>query len=148
MSFQGRNNPLARWADIQRMLQPLRNRIMSTAARAWVRLIYPGKGLQELQVEVLEGELKDQIEHFQPYGFTSAPLENMDALVHFLGGDRAHGIVSVVADRTTRPRTLGQGDVAIYHHTDSAQESAENATHRITLTVGRLVIRVAELDIK
>ncbi|MCI0429749.1 MAG: hypothetical protein L0210_04290, partial [Rhodospirillales bacterium] len=76
------------------------------------------------------------------------PLENMDALVHFLGGDRAHGIVSVVADRATRPRTLAEGDVAIYHRTDAPDKSAENATHRITLTVGRLIIRVAELDIK
>ena len=104
--------------------------------------------MQLLQVEVLKDELKDVTEHFQPYGFTSAPLENMDALVHFLSGDRSHGIVSVVADRTHRPLTLEEGDVALYHKSDERDKPAEEARHRITLTLGKVIIRVDALDIK
>ena len=87
--------------------------------------------MQALQVEILKDELNDQIEHFQPYGFTSAPLEYMDALVHFLSGDRSHGIVSVVADRTSRPLTLGEGDVAIYHSSDTQLTTAVNSIEAI-----------------
>jgi phage baseplate assembly protein V len=145
---EARNNPLARLADIQRLLRPLLNRVTSVSARGWVRLVYPDREMQQLQVGVLEDELKEGIEHFQPYGFTSAPLRGMDVLVNFLGGDRSHGIVTMVADCTSRPRTLSQGDVAIYHSSDDPTKKAEDATHRITLTMGKLIIRVDELDIK
>ena len=132
-------------AQMQRFIQPLKDRVMSIAARGWVRLVYRCEPMQLLQVEVLKDELKDVTEHFQPYGFTSAPLENMDALVHFLSGDRSHGIVSVVADRTHRPLTLEEGDVSLYHKSDSVTASAEEARHRITLTLGKLIIRVRRL---
>ena len=135
-------------AQLQRFIQPLRDRVMGMVARGWVRLVYRGEPMQLLQVGVLKDELSDQTEHFQPYGFTSVPLENMDALIHYVTGDRSAGIVSVVADRTSRPLTLAEGDVAIYHSSDDPNKPAEQATHRMTLTLGKLIIRVDELDIR
>ena len=137
-------------AQLQRFIQPLRDRVMGMIARGWVRLVYRGKPmqLQLLQVGLGEGELSDLTEHFQPYGFTSVPLEGMDALVHYLSGDRSAGIVSVVADRTYRPRTMEEGEVAIYHSSDDPTKPAEQARHRITLTLGKLIIRVDQLDIQ
>ena len=135
-------------SQLQRFIQPLRDRVMGMVARGWVRLVYRDYPMQALQVEVLKDELSDATEHFQPYGFTSVPLEYMDALVHFLGGDRSASIVSVVADRTHRPLTLGEGDVAIYHKSDDPTKPAEEARHRITLTLGKLIIRVDQLDIQ
>jgi phage gp45-like len=84
----------------------------------------------------------------QHHGFTSMPLEGMDALIHYLSGDRSAGIVSVVADRTSRPLTMREGEVAIYHSSDDPTKPAEQARHRITLTLGKLIIRVDELDIQ
>ena len=135
-------------SQLQRFIQPLRDRVMGMIARGWVRLVYRGEPMQLLQVGVLKDELSDLTEHFQPYGFTSVPLEGMDALVHYLSGDRSAGIVSVVADRTSRPLTLAEGDVAIYHSSDDPNKPAEQATHRMTLTLGKLIIRVAEIDIQ
>ena len=135
-------------AQLQRFIQPLRDRVMGMVARGWVRLVYRNYPMQALQVEVLKDELSDVTEHFQPYGFTSVPLENMDALIHYVTGDRSHGIVSVVADRTSRPRTLDEGEVAIYHSSDDPTKPAEQARHRITLTLGKLIIRVDQLDIQ
>jgi phage baseplate assembly protein V len=135
-------------SQLQRFIQPLRDRVMGMVARGWVRLVYRNYPMQALQVEVLKDELSDATEHFQPYGFTSVPLEYMDALVHFLGGDRSASIVSVVADRTHRPLTLGEGDVAIYHSSDHPTASAEEAKHRMTFTLGKLIVRVDELDIQ
>ena len=34
----------------------------------------PQKKLRELQCEFLAGEVRDQLEHVEPYGFTSEPL--------------------------------------------------------------------------
>ena len=135
-------------AQLQRFIQPLRDRVMGMVARGWVRLVYRNYPMQALQVEVLKDELSDVTEHFQPYGFTSVPLEGMDVLIHYLSGDRSAGIVSVVADRTYRPRTLEEGEVAIYHKSDDPTKPAEQARHRITLTLGKLIIRVDQLDIQ
>jgi phage gp45-like len=135
-------------SQLQRFIQPLRDRVMGMVARGWVRLVYRSEPMQLLQVGVLKDELSDLTEHFQPYGFTSVPLEGMDALIHYVTGDRSHGIVSVVADRTSRPRTMGEGEVAIYHSSDDPTKPAEQARHRITLTLGKLIIRVDQLDIQ
>jgi hypothetical protein len=108
----------------------LRDRVMGMVARGWVRLVYRNYPMQALRVEVLKDELSDATEHFQPYGFTSFPLEGMDALLNYVSGDRSHAIVSVVADRTSRPRNLREGDVAIYHSSDHPTASAAEAKHQ------------------
>ena len=71
-----------------------------------------------------------------------------EALVQFLGGNRAHAIASVVSDRRSRPRTLTEGEVAIYHASDDPAASAEEVRHRITLTAGKIILRVDALDIQ
>jgi phage baseplate assembly protein V len=126
------------------------SRIKLAVSRGKVRLVYKGNAYktQRLQVELLAGELSDVMEHFEPYGFTASPVLGAEALVHFLGGNRAHGIAGVVSDGRSRPRTLAEGEVALYHCSDDPEASAEEARHRITLAAGRIVVRVDALDIK
>jgi phage baseplate assembly protein V len=134
--------------NLSRALEPLVQRIKLAVSRGKVLLVYRDRKMQLVQVELLAGELTDDAEHFEPYGFTSSPVIGAEALVHFLGGNRAHAIASVVSDRRSRPRTLSEGEVAIYHASDDPAASAEAARHRITLTLGKLIIRVDALDIK
>ena len=131
-----------------RAIKPLVERVKLASSRAVVHLIYPQRKTQELQVQLLAGEIKDDLEHFQPYGFTAAPVLGAEALVHFLAGNRSHGIAAVVSDRRSRPRTLKEGEVAIYHASDDPNATAEDARHRMTLSLGKLTIRVDALDIK
>jgi len=70
--------------------------------------------LQSLQMRLTAGEVNDDMEHFEPYGFTSNPLPGAEAVATFLGGDRSHAIVLVVADRRYRLQSLVPGEVAIY----------------------------------
>ncbi|MFJ4143528.1 phage baseplate assembly protein V [Pseudomonas sp. NPDC089734] len=70
--------------------------------------------LQALQMRLTAGEIKDDMEHFEPYGFTSNPLAGAEGIAAFIGGDRSHGIVLVVADRRYRLKALEAGEVAIY----------------------------------
>ncbi|EGH25839.1 Phage baseplate assembly protein V, partial [Pseudomonas amygdali pv. mori str. 301020] len=60
------------------------------------------------------GEVKDDMEHFEPYGFTSNPLAGAEGIAAFIGGDRSHGLLLVVADRRYRLKGLESGEVAIY----------------------------------
>jgi phage baseplate assembly protein V len=131
-----------------RAIKPFVERVKLAAARAKVLWVYRQHKTQRLQVTLLAGEIKDNLEHFQPYGFTSAPMLGAEALVQFLGGNRGHGIATVVSDGRSRPRTLNEGEVAIYHSSDDPAAPAEAARHRITLTLGKLILRVDALDIK
>lgn len=99
---------------IQRMIDPIKRKIALTIARAVVKIIDDGKALQRMQIEILKGELRDSVERFQDYGFTSHPHEGSEAVVGFLGGDRAHGIILKVDDRRYRLKALEKGEVAMY----------------------------------
>ena len=83
-------------------------------ARGLVALGNSASKLQSLQLRLLAGEVKDNVEHLEPYGFTSSPVEGAEALVGFIGGDRSHAVVIVVADRRFRLQGLKSGEVALY----------------------------------
>jgi phage baseplate assembly protein V len=83
-------------------------------ARGLVALGNSASKLQSLQLRLLAGEVKDSVEHLEPYGFTACPKEGAEALAGFIGGDRSHAVVIVVADRRFRLQGLKPGEVALY----------------------------------
>lgn len=91
-------------------MKPLRNLI----ARGVVALVDAGSKLQGLQMRLTADEVKDGMEHFEPYGFTSNPQPGAEAVALFLGGDRSHGVVVCVSDRRFRLQALESGEVALY----------------------------------
>ncbi|SAF46733.1 phage baseplate assembly protein V [Enterobacter kobei] len=95
------------FARIERSLQNL-------LARAVVTGLNTAKKCQMLQVELMPGEPKEDVEHLEPYGFTSAPLMGAEGVALFPDGDRSHGVILVIADRRYRIKGLQAGEVAIY----------------------------------
>lgn len=93
-------------------IRDLSNRVMMMFARGVVRRVTDTNGRQQLQVELLKDELRDDIEHMQNYGFTSH-AKGGDVAVAFIGGNREQGIVLAVDDRRYRI-TLVAGEVAMY----------------------------------
>ncbi len=93
-------------------MKPMRNFL----ARGVVALVDAGRMLQGLQMRLTADEVKDGMEHFEPYGFTSNPHPGAEGLAAFLGGDRSHGVVICVSDRRFRLQGLQSGEVAL--HTD------------------------------
>lgn len=93
-------------------IRDLSNRVMMMFGRGVLRSVNDSNGRQQLQVELLKGELRDGVEHMQNYGFTSHP-KGGDVAVAFIGGNREQGIVLVVDDRRYRI-SLEPGEVAIY----------------------------------
>lgn len=113
--------------------------LKSVMARGTVVLAAAGRMMQTLQVKLTAGELKDGVEHFEPYGFTSNPLAGAEVLTLFLNGDRSHGVVVVAADRRYRIKELKSGEVAIY--TDEGD--------KVHFKRGRVIdIETATLNIK
>ncbi|NMY07576.1 phage baseplate assembly protein V [Pseudomonas veronii] len=93
-------------------IRDLSNRVMMMFSRGVVRRVTDTNGRQQLQVELLKDELRDDIEHMQNYGFTSH-AKGGDVAVAFIGGNREQGIVLAVDDRRYRI-VLQAGEVAMY----------------------------------
>jgi phage baseplate assembly protein V len=94
--------------------QELSRRVAMGSTRGRMAIVDDGKKLQQVQVELYADEVKDNVERFQQYGFTSVPLAGAEAIGVFLGGGRDHGIVIAIDDRRYRLTKLKNGDVALY----------------------------------
>lgn len=99
---------------IARALAPYARRLGNLLARGVVSVVNAGAKMQALQVKLLAGEVKDGVEHFEPYGFTAHPKPGAEAVGVFFDGDRSHGAVIVVADRRFRLTGLAPGEAALY----------------------------------
>lgn len=124
-------------SDFSRLIAPFVRRIGNLLARGTVAAVNAATKMQSLQMRLLAGEVKDAVEHFEPYGFTSNPKPGAEGVAVFLDGDRSHGIVLVVADRRYRLKSLASGEMAI--HDDQGQ--------KVHLTRGGIVIDGAALPI-
>ncbi len=95
-------------------------------SRASVVRADPSGRMQVLQVVVYAGDVRDGVEHFEPYGFTSCPADapsdgrGAEAVVVDLGGCPDHPVAIVVGDRRYRLTGLEKGEVAI--HDDQGQK--------------------------
>lgn len=101
-------------ASTSRLLAPLRRGLAHLVTRAVVAMINDAAKMQTLQLSLLADEAQDNIEHWQPYGYTFKPLAGAEALVLAVGGHRAHSVVIAVADRRYRLTDLEDGEVALY----------------------------------
>jgi phage baseplate assembly protein V len=113
----------------------------SILVRGTVVLANAATMMQSLQMRLTAGEVKDDLEHFEPYGFTSNPLPGAEAITAFLGGDRSHGVVLVVADRRYRFKALESGEVAI--STDEGDKIHFKRGRIIDIETGTLNIKAA-----
>lgn len=100
--------------DFGKLLAPYVRQLGNLFGRGEVTGVNGGTKMRTLQISLLAGEPKDDVEHFEPYGFTSEVKVGSEPLALFFDGDRSHGVVVVVADRRYRLTGLQSGEVAIY----------------------------------
>lgn len=67
-----------------------------------------------VQASIFDDELQDDIEHFEPYGFTSRAHEGAEVIVAHLDGDRSHPLALVITDRKYRIKDLKKGETCIF----------------------------------
>ena len=89
---------------------------MSTIIRSTVMGSKPEKKLRELQTLFEIDSAQSDMEHLEPYGFTSEPFVDgaTDALNLYFDDECNHGVVLNVADRPYRITDMKEGEVAIY----------------------------------
>ena len=109
--------------------------------RGTVVLARASSKMQALQMRLTAGEVRGDMEHFEPYGFTSNPLAGAEGIAAFIGGDRSHGLLLVVADRRYRLQGLESGEVAIY--TDEGDKVHFKRGKVIDIETNTLNIRAA-----
>lgn len=112
----------------------LYNRIKMMVARGVVTRANTETLMQALQVRLLAGETKDNVEFFETYGFTATPLAGAECIVLFLGGNRSHAIALATPDRRFRPKDLQPGEVSIW-----AFENGEEGGHRVDFKLGQKI---------
>lgn len=95
-------------------LTDLRNRIWAMIARGCLSAADGTRPMRVIQAKLFAGEVREDVEHFEPYGFTSEPHVDSEPLVLSLSGNRDHSIAVCIADRRYRLRGLKTGEVALY----------------------------------
>jgi phage baseplate assembly protein V len=99
---------------IKRAVAPLQQRLRLLISRGAVKLVNDALKCQGLQVSLLSDEVRDDVERFQEYGYTSVPFTDAEALFLSVGGNRSLGVVICVNDRRHRPLSLNEGDVCLF----------------------------------
>lgn len=128
---------------VSRLMAPLARRVRLMARRAVVKLVYDDPRMQELQVAIFSGEIRDRVERWQDYGFTSHPFPQAEAIVLALGGNTDHCAVIKVDDRRYRLKSLAEGEVSIFDDQGQAIHLKRDKTIHIYGT-DHLVADVAE----
>jgi phage baseplate assembly protein V len=87
-------------------------------SRAVLSAISDSGGVQLVQVKLLEAEVRDGVERFQNYAFTSVPLTGAEGIMACVSGNRDHGVILAMDDSRYRVRDLQPGEAAMYTHRD------------------------------
>jgi len=123
---------------IESALRPIRRKLTLMLTRAVGRLVDPTVLMQTVQLELMSGETRSDIELWESYGFTSNPLKGFEAIGANIGGGRDHLVCLVAADRRYRPLGLEPGEVCL--HTDEDKAAGQ---HRIHFKRGKEIHMIA-----
>lgn len=99
---------------LERWIAPLKRRVLLMIGKATLSAIKDTTGIQVVQVNLGHGEVIDDVERVQNFGFTSHPKPGAQAVVVFVGGNRDHPIV-LAADDTRYRVKINPGDSAMYN---------------------------------
>lgn len=127
-----------------KLVAPLRRRVRLMVSRAILSAISDGSGIQLVQVKLLDSEVRDGVEHFQNYGYSSVPHPGAEGVMVCVSGDRDHGIVINMDDRRYRIKGLQNGEVALY-----TDEDINTDKHHIIFKRGnKIELRGKDIDLK
>lgn len=115
---------------LHRVTAPLVRRLRSMIARCVLDAVDPDRLRQTLKVKLLDGEMAEGVEHFEPYGYTSHPLDG-DGVFLSVGSSRAHGVIMNIGGKTYRLKGLKAGEVALY--TDEGDSVILKRNHNIEI---------------
>lgn len=96
------------------LVAPVSRRLRTLLRRGVVRLVKYSGSVRLLQAKVPGGSALSDLEHLEPFGFTSHPKPDAEALVLSFDGNGSHSVALMVSDRRYR-LTIAEGEVALYN---------------------------------
>lgn len=137
---------------MQSALNRVAGRVRLMVGRCILEAINAGTKLQSVQIQVRDGEVRENVEHFQPYGYSSVPHPGAEGISIAVGGSSDHQVVICIDDRRFRLTNLLEGEVALY--TDEGDTIVMKRGNRIEVTAAThvklttpLTILTGDLDI-
>jgi phage baseplate assembly protein V len=127
------------------LLDRVAGRVRLMVGRCILEAINPGTKLQSVQIQVLAGEVRDNVEHFQPYGYSSVPHPGAEGISLAVGGSSDHKVVICIDDRRYRLTSLQEGEVALY--TDEGDKVVLKRGRNIEVTAGTKVTLITPLTV-
>lgn len=108
----------AEMTAIQRRIDMSERRIMNRlrllATRGVLSSVDDETGVQNVKVTLLGTEVRDKVERFQRFGFSSNPPKGSECLAIAVGGNRDHLIVIAEDDRGSRISDTASGESVQY----------------------------------
>lgn len=97
------------------MINSLVLKIRRLAGRALIRRVRYANKIRYFQVQQEGGMPLDNVEHVEPFGFTSHPLPNAEAVVLAFNGNGSNSVAIMAGDQRYR-LVIDEGEAAIYNH--------------------------------
>jgi len=99
---------------LHKLITRTQQRVQSLVTRAVLTRVDDSKKIQRVQIQLLADEEEDDVEHFQPSGWSFVPESGAECLAFAVGGDRAHTVVLGVNDGSKRPKGTAPGTGGCY----------------------------------
>jgi phage baseplate assembly protein V len=131
-------------ALLERVLGPLREKILLMITRAVVRRIHDGGG--QIQIEGIDGEVSDRVERWGVVGVASHPMPDTEALVVAVGGSRSHLLAICGDDRARRPTDLAEGEIHVYAP-DGSNATIKLVDGVITITADQVAVVSPDIEL-
>jgi len=130
---------------LKRALDPMMRRVMLSIGRAVVELINDATKMQSAQVSLLDDEVRDNVERFQNFGFTSVPEAGAEGVALSVAGNRDHVILVAVDDRRYRKLGLLTGESCVYDKWGNfilLKENGIEIVHSAKLTITAPLVQI------
>lgn len=101
-------------AQLNRFVEPIRNKIRMLAQRALISLVDDSTNIQLVQVTIMKGEVRDKVERVQNYGLSSHPPNGSEVVLLNMNGNRDQAIAVTVDHSESRKKNLKEGEVSLY----------------------------------
>lgn len=98
---------------IQRILQPIKNKIFLMIGRAILSAIDSSGQTNLIQVKGLNSEVITDMEYPTPYGFEAKPTQGQVVFVN-VNGNRDQSIALIIHDRENKPTDLEDDETQLY----------------------------------
>ncbi len=126
----------------------LQRRLSNLWQRGTLKLVDDSTDIQQLQVALRSGQVRDKREHPTNYGFTHHPPASLvDIHMASQGGNTAKGVVIVVGDRQFRLKDLQEGEVALYDDQGQYIKLARDNTIEV-ITSGQIIAQCTTATIE